>query len=107
MVNDKDISGVLSMLPKNATFYFTKASVKRALSEKELQSLAMQSGLHGDTYPDVETAVTAAKEKANKNDFIFVGGSSFIVADLLKFHVSPFTFIEKVWEYRRKSFYLH
>ena len=67
--------------------YFTKASVKRALSEKELQSLAMQSGLHGDTYPDVETAVTAAKEKANKNDFIFVGGSSFIVADLLKFHV--------------------
>ena len=71
MVNDKDISGVLSMLPKNATYYFTKASVKRALSEKELQSLAMQSGLHGDTYPDVETAVTAAKEKANKNDFYF------------------------------------
>ena len=87
MVNDKDISGVLSMLPKNATYYFTKASVKRALSEKELQSLAMQSRLHGDAYPDVETAVAAAKEKANKNDFIFVGGSSFIVADLLKFHV--------------------
>ena len=57
---------------KNATYYFTKASVKRALSEKELQSLAMQSGLHGDTYPDVETAVTAAKEKANKNDFILL-----------------------------------
>ena len=87
MVNDKDISSVLQELPKDATYYFTKASVKRALSEKELQSLAMQSGLHGDTYPDVETAVTAAKEKANKNDFIFVGGSSFIVADLLKFHV--------------------
>ena len=108
MVNDKDISGVLSMLPKNATYYFTKASVKRALSEKELQSLAMQSGLHGDTYPDVETAVTAAKEKANKNDFIFVGGSSFIVDGFIKnFTFSPFTFIEKVWEYRRKSFYLH
>ena len=58
-----------------------KPSVKRALSEKELQSLAMQSRLHGDAYPDVETAVAAAKEKANKNDFIFVGGSSFIVAD--------------------------
>ena len=55
------------MLPKNATYYFTKASVKRALSEKELQSLAMQSGLHGDTYPDVETAVTAAKEKAKQH----------------------------------------
>ena len=87
MVNDKDISGVLAMLPEDATYYFTKASVKRALPEKELQSLALQAGLHGDTYPDVEAAVTAAKEKADKNDFIFIGGSSFIVADLLKFHV--------------------
>lgn len=87
MVNDKDISGVLAMLPKDAAYYFTKASVKRALPEKELQSLALQAGLHGDTYPDVEAAVTAAKEKADKNDFIFIGGSSFIVADLLKFHV--------------------
>lgn len=87
MVNDKDISGVLAILPKDAIYYFTKANVKRALSEKELQSMALQSGLHGNTYPNVETAVTAAKEKAGKNDFIFVGGSSFIVADLLKFHV--------------------
>ena len=87
MVNDRDISGVLAMLPKDAAYYFTKASVKRALPEKELQSLALQAGLHGNTYPDVEAAVTAAKEKADKNDFIFIGGSSFIVADLLKFHV--------------------
>lgn len=87
MVNDKDISGVLAILPKDAIYYFTKANVKRALSEKELQSMALQSDLHGNTYPYVETAVTAAKEKAGKNDFIFVGGSSFIVADLLKFHV--------------------
>lgn len=87
MVNDKDISGVLAILPKDAIYYFTKANVKRALSEKELQSMALQSDLHGNTYPNVETAVTAAKEKAGKNDFIFVGGSSFIVADLLKFHV--------------------
>lgn len=87
MVNDKDISGVLAILPKDAIYYFTKANVKRALSEKELQSMALQSGLHGNTYHNVETAVTAAKEKAGKNDFIFVGGSSFIVADLLKFHV--------------------
>lgn len=87
MVNDKDISGVLAILPKDAIYYFTKANVKRALSEKELQSMALQSGLHGNTYNNVETAVTAAKEKAGKNDFIFVGGSSFIVADLLKFHV--------------------
>lgn len=87
MVNDKDISGVLEMLPKNAIYYFTRASVKRALPEMELQKLAQKAGLEGDIYPDVETAVKAAKIRADKKDFIFVGGSSFIVADLLKFHV--------------------
>ena len=87
MVNDKDISGVLALLPKDAVYYFTKASVKRALPEKELQELARQAGLLGNTYPDVQTAVNAARQKAAPNDFIFVGGSSFIVADLLKFHV--------------------
>ena len=87
MVNDKDISGVLKMLPQDAVYYFTKASVKRALPEKELQHLARTSDLQGETYPDVQAAVTAAKEKAGAKDFIFVGGSSFIVADLLKFHV--------------------
>ncbi|WP_455672506.1 bifunctional folylpolyglutamate synthase/dihydrofolate synthase [Phocaeicola sp.] len=87
MVNDKDISGVLAMLPKNAVYYFTHASVKRALPESQLQSLAKKAGLEGDIYPDVATAVSAAKANADKNDFIFVGGSSFIVADLLKFHV--------------------
>ncbi len=87
MVNDKDVSGVLAMLPKEAVYYFTKASVKRALAEKELQQLAAQAGLSGDIYPDVEAAVAAARKNAGTNDFIFVGGSSFIVADLLKFHV--------------------
>lgn len=87
MVNDKDVSGVLALLPKDALYYFTKASVKRALPETELQNLALPYGLHGNTYPDVEAAVAAAKEKANTDDFIFVGGSSFIVADLLKIHV--------------------
>lgn len=87
MVNDKDVSGVLAMLPKDAVYYFTKASVKRALAEKELQQLAARAGLSGDTYPDVEAAVAAARKNAGTNDFIFVGGSSFIVADLLKFHV--------------------
>lgn len=87
MVNDKDISGVLKMLPKHAIYYFTRASVKRALPENELQNSARKEGLQGDTYPNVETAVAAAKKSADENDFIFVGGSSFIVADLLKFHV--------------------
>ena len=87
MVNDKDISGILKLLPKDAVYYFTKASVKRALPEKELQYMARQAGLSGNAYPDVRTAVIAAKKNATENDFIFVGGSSFIVADLLKFHV--------------------
>lgn len=83
MVNDKDISGVLAMLPKEATYYFTRASVQRALPEDKVKELATQFGLNGKAYPDVPTAVAAAKAEADAEDFIFVGGSSFIVADLL------------------------
>lgn len=83
MVNDKDVSGVLALLPKDATYYFTKASVKRALPEEELCKLAAKAGLQGSCYPNVSAAVTAAQEKSHPEDFIFVGGSSFIVADLL------------------------
>ena len=84
MVNDKDISGVLALLPKDAMYYFTKASVNRALPEDEVQRLANQCGLTGQTYPNVASAVKAANEAARPDDFIFVGGSTFIVADLLK-----------------------
>ena len=84
MVNDKDISGVLAMLPKEATYYFTKASVSRALSEEKVKELAQQAGLQGNTYPNVEEAVQAACSEAHPDDLIFVGGSTFIVADLLK-----------------------
>ena len=84
MVNDKDISGVLALLPKDAIYYFTKASVNRALPEDEVQRLANHCGLTGQTYPNVASAVKAANEAARPDDFIFVGGSTFIVADLLK-----------------------
>lgn len=83
MVNDKDVRGVLSLLPQKATYYFTKASVKRALPETDLQLLAKELGLEGDVYPTVEIAVQAAQKKSLPEDLIFVGGSSFIVADLL------------------------
>ena len=83
MVNDKDISGVLALLPKDATYYFTKASVSRALSETEVQRLAKEAGLEGETYPSVHDAIEAARTSATPEDFIFVGGSTFIVADLL------------------------
>ena len=83
MVNDKDINGVLALLPRNATYYFTRASVKRALPEQELAALARQAGLAGNCYPDVPAAVRTAQKESLPEDFIFVGGSNFIVADLL------------------------
>ena len=83
MVNDKDISGVLALLPKNATYYFTNASVSRALPATEVQKLAKPHGLSGNTYNSVKEAYEAALSSARPDDFIFVGGSTFIVADLL------------------------
>ncbi|MBE6281726.1 MAG: bifunctional folylpolyglutamate synthase/dihydrofolate synthase [Bacteroides sp.] len=85
MVNDKDISGVLGMLPKNAHYYFTQASVQRAMPSANLQRMALEAGLQGEEYPTVEKAVHAAQTSATSEDFIFVGGSTFIVADLLNF----------------------
>lgn len=83
MVNDKDISTVLSMLPKDATYYFTQASVKRALPVKDLYALASKFGLEGSCYDDVEQAYKAACESCSNNDMIYVGGSTFIVSDVL------------------------
>lgn len=83
MVNDKDIGGVLALLPREATYYFTRASVKRALPEDELAKRAHEAGLRGECYPDVPAAVRAAQKESLPEDFIFVGGSNFIVADLL------------------------
>ena len=83
MVNDKDISSVLSMLPKDARYYFTRASVERAIDAKELSEEAAAFGLSGDYFPTVSHAVAVAKESAAANDLIFIGGSSFVVADIL------------------------
>lgn len=83
MVNDKDINGVLELLPRQAVYYFTQASVKRAMPVHDLQALAANHGLDGRCYDSVETALRQAREEAGANDYIFVGGSSFIVADLL------------------------
>lgn len=81
MVNDKDINGVLALMPKNATYYFTQASIARALPAEEFAKLARQHGLNGNVYSTVEAAVHAALEEAQTDDFIFIGGSTFIVAD--------------------------
>ncbi len=85
MVNDKDISTVLSMMPKHAVYYFTQASVKRAMPCRDFKAKAAEYGLEGDAYPTVRQAYEAALHDASQNDLVFVGGSSFIVADLLSF----------------------
>lgn len=82
MVNDKDIAHVLEMLPKDAIYYFTQAKVKRALLAEALLAQAKEKGLDGKAFPSVIEAYTAARNEASSDDLIFIGGSTFIVADL-------------------------
>lgn len=83
MVNDKDIQHVLQLLPQEAAYYFTQASVQRARPAESVRELALSYGLKGNAYPTVAEALAAARAEASPEDLIFVGGSSFIVADLL------------------------
>lgn len=83
MVSDKKIDHVLALLPKNAVYYFTKAHIPRALDEKILQAQAATFGLAGTSYASVNEALEAAKNNASERDFIFVGGSNFVVAEII------------------------
>lgn len=83
VVNDKDVAAMLQLFPKEGVFYFCKASIPRALSEKELQVVAQNQGLQGDCFPDVKSAYSKAFSEASAKDCIYVGGSAFVVADLL------------------------
>lgn len=83
-VNDKDIASILQELPKNAVYYFVKASIPRALPEEELKKQAAAFGLKGQAYADVEKGLKAAKKAAAKTDLIFIGGSTFVVGDALE-----------------------
>lgn len=82
MVNDKDVNTVLSMLPQDATYYFTQASVRRAMPNDQFSQEASRHGLKGECYPTVHDAYLAAKAASGEQDLIFIGGSTFIVADL-------------------------
>ena len=82
MVNDKDVNTVLSMLPQDATYYFTQASVRRAMPCDQFAQEASRHGLKGQCYPTVHDAYLAAKAASSEEDLIFIGGSTFIVADL-------------------------
>ncbi|MCD8202434.1 MAG: bifunctional folylpolyglutamate synthase/dihydrofolate synthase, partial [Prevotella sp.] len=83
MVDDKDYKAVMKMLPKKAVIYLTKAKSKRALDEQILLEEGKKLGLDVTAFPDVKTAYEKAMKDSNKQDFVFVGGSSYIVADFL------------------------
>ena len=83
MVDDKDLNAVLAMLPKNALYYFTQAASHRAIPADRVAEKAAAHNLHGSTYPTVAEAYRQALADATPDDFIFVGGSSYVVADLL------------------------
>ncbi|MDF1560762.1 MAG: bifunctional folylpolyglutamate synthase/dihydrofolate synthase [Bacteroidales bacterium] len=82
-VSDKDLSSLLPLFPRDAIYYFTRASVPRALDEKLLMAEALNYGLAGDSYPSVAGALDAARAAAGPYDMIFIGGSTFIVGDAL------------------------
>ena len=83
MVDDKDIDTVMNMLPTNATYYFTQAQTKRAIPANIVEEKGKEHHLKGYVFPQVADAYKAALHHANEDDFIFVGGSSYIVADFL------------------------
>ena len=83
MVNDKDITHVVALLPKQAHYYFTQATVNRALPAEKLSEIATNFNLKGSTFADVKTAYQSALNNATPEDAIFIGGSTFVVADLL------------------------
>lgn len=83
MVDDKDITTVMKMLPKDAIYYWTQATTKRAIPVEKIAELGALDGLTGKTYHSVDKAFKAALSEASEDDFIFVGGSSYIVADFL------------------------
>ncbi|MDX8340658.1 folylpolyglutamate synthase/dihydrofolate synthase family protein [Draconibacterium sp. IB214405] len=82
-VGDKDPGKVLALLPKQAKYYFVKAPIARAMDAAELANRAAECGLKGEAYPSVIEAYKEAKNEADKNDLIFVGGSTFVVAEVL------------------------
>lgn len=82
-VADKDVGHILPLLPKSASYYFTQASIPRAMPAERLAGLAARAGLKGSAHSTVATALAAARSRCGESDTIFVGGSTFVVADLL------------------------
>ncbi len=83
LVKDKDPTKVICLLPKNAIYYFCKANLPRALDQNELAEIALKHGLKGKVYPSVISALHSAEQNAHIDDLIFIGGSTFIVAEVV------------------------
>lgn len=83
MVKDKDITKILSLLPKKAKYFFCSPDMPRAKPADELVAEAASFGLIGDAYPSIDIALKTAKQQANPDDLIFIGGSTFVVAEVV------------------------
>ncbi|MFD0834241.1 bifunctional folylpolyglutamate synthase/dihydrofolate synthase [Mariniflexile aquimaris] len=83
VVNDKDLSTIIDLLPKNARYYFCKPDIPRGLDAQELKNILKPHGIEGLAYNSVNQAYKMALENATANDFIFVGGSTFVVAEII------------------------
>lgn len=83
VVNDKDLADILPLMPKDAKYYFAKPNVSRGLDAKVLQDKAANYGLKGEVYTSVSEAYKRALGDSSKNDFVYVGGSTFVVAEIL------------------------
>ena len=82
VVNDKDLSTILSIFPQEATYYFCKPDIPRGLDADDLRVRAEKFNLKGNVYNSVMEALDSATQKATSNDFIYIGGSTFVVAEL-------------------------
>ena len=82
-VKDKNLEQILPLFPKNAHYYFCRPNIQRGLDELVLKTRALEFGLKGDTYSSVNEAVNSALGVADKTDFVFVGGSTFVVAEIV------------------------
>ena len=83
LVNDKDVEPILDKLPRAATYFFCKANIPRGLDQEKLKSIAVKKGLKGGSYGSVQEAYKTALHNAEDNDLVFIGGSTFVVAEVL------------------------
>ena len=81
--NDKNLDAILPLFPKEACYYFTKAAIERGLDETKLKEKALEYEISGNSYSSVKEALSAAKENASADDVIYVGGSMFVIAEVL------------------------